>query len=88
VVIRDTFTVVGNKEGEGPLKDNFDLIVDDLWGEETWEKCESKLQLEAVKLALTNAKLLESNIDYLFSGDLLNQIISSSFAARKLGMPF
>jgi len=59
-----------------------------LWGEETWEKCESKLQLEAVKLALTNAKLLESNIDYLFSGDLLNQIISSSFAARKLGMPF
>jgi len=84
-----TASIVGTKEGDGPLKDYFDVIIqDDLWGEETWEKCESKLQLEAVKLALTNAKLVESNIDYLFSGDLLNQIISSSFAARKLGMPF
>ena len=27
-------------------------------------------------------------IDYLFSGDLLNQIISSSFAAREFNIPF
>ena len=43
VFINDIFTIVGKKEGEGPLKDNFDLIVeDDLWGEDTWEKCDFK----------------------------------------------
>jgi stage V sporulation protein AD len=80
---------VGPKEGQGPLKDYFDVVLeDDLWGEESWEKSESKFQQEAVKLALSNAKLVESQVDYLFAGDLLNQIISSSYAARQLQIPF
>lgn len=84
-----TGSIVGSKEGEGPLKDYFDLIIqDDLWGEESWEKCESKLQKEAVNLALSNAKIVESQVDYLFAGDLLNQIIASSFSARSLQIPF
>lgn len=84
-----TATIVGPKEGDGPLKDYFDLILeDDLWGESSWEKCESKLQEEAVKLALNNAKLVPDQVDYLFAGDLLNQIISSSYAARQLKIPF
>jgi len=87
--IISTATIVGPKEGDGPLKEYFDTIIeDDLWGEESWEKCESKLQQEAVKAALFNAKLSESEIDYLFAGDLLNQIISSSYAARQLKIPF
>lgn len=84
-----TATIVGPKEGDGPLKDYFDLILDDdLWGEESWEKCESKLQQEAVKLALNNANMVPAQVDYLFAGDLLNQIISSSYAARQLKIPF
>lgn len=87
--IISTASIVGPKEGDGPLKDYFDLILeDDLWGEDSWEKGESKLQQEAVKLALTKAKLVPSQIDYLFAGDLLNQIISSSYAARQLQIPF
>lgn len=82
-------SIVGPKEGKGPLKDYFDLIIqDDLWGEESWEKCESKLQKEAIRMALNKAKLVESQIDYLFAGDLLNQIIASSFSARELQIPF
>ncbi|WIV10724.1 stage V sporulation protein AD [Proteiniborus sp. MB09-C3] len=87
--IISTASIVGPKEGDGPLKDYFDLILDDdLWGEESWEKSEAKLQLEAVKLALNNAKIVPSQVDYLFAGDLLNQITSSSYAARELKIPF
>ncbi len=88
VIIRDTFTVVGSKEGEGPLKDNFDLIVDDLWGEDSWEKSERKFQKTAVETLLNKNRLQKDDIDLLISGDLLNQIVSSSFAARDIGLPY
>lgn len=84
-----TGTFVGKKEGEGPLKDYFDNIVnDDLFGEESWEKAESKFSREAVKLAISKEKLEPKDIDFLFGGDLLDQIISSSFSARELRIPF
>lgn len=84
-----TATIVGSKEGQGPLKDYFDMIIqNDLWGEDSWEKCEAKLQQETVRLALKNAKIVETQVDYLFAGDLLNQIIASSFSARSLQIPF
>lgn len=87
--IISTATIVGPKEGDGPLKNYFDLVlVDDLWGEDSWEKAEAKFQQEAVNLALKNAKMVPSQVDYLFAGDLLNQIISSSYAARQLKIPF
>lgn len=87
--IISTATIVGPTEGKGPLKDYFDQILeDDKWGQESWEKCETKLQEEAIRMALANASLSESNIDYLFAGDLLNQIISSSYAARQLSIPY
>ncbi|MFA5524612.1 MAG: stage V sporulation protein AD [Tissierellales bacterium] len=87
--IISTATIVGPKEGEGPLKGYFDLVLeDDLWGEDSWEKSEAKLQQEAVKLALFKSKMVPSQVDYLFGGDLLNQIISSAYAARSLKIPF
>jgi stage V sporulation protein AD len=88
VVIRDTFTVVGSKEGKGPLKDKFDLIADDLWGEDSWEKSERKFQKTAVETLLNKNRLQKNDIDLLIAGDLLNQIVSSSFAARDIGLPF
>ncbi|NMB08772.1 MAG: stage V sporulation protein AD [Tissierellia bacterium] len=84
-----TASVVGPKEGDGPLKNYFDIILeDDLWGQESFEKSESKIQEEAIKLAITNANLSPKDIEYLFSGDLLNQIISSSYTARQLEIPY
>lgn len=89
VVIRDTYTIAGSKEGEGPLKNNFDMIVqDDKWGEETFEKSERKFQLTAIENLLKKNSIANSEIDLLISGDLLNQIISSSFAARSLEIPY
>lgn len=79
----------GKKESEGPLGQCFDLThADNTLGEDSWEKAESKLQLEAVTTALQKAGLKCSDIDVLFSGDLLNQCIASTFGLITTGAPF
>ncbi len=81
--------VGGKKEGEGPLKRHFDyLTADDTFGEKTWEKAEQRCQKLATKLALEKWGREQSALDYLLAGDLLNQCISSSFAARGSDVPF
>ena len=84
-----TASIVGPKEGKGPLKDWFDVILkDDLNGKETFEKAESSMLYDAIKKSISNAGLKEADIDYMFTGDLLNQLTSSSFAARGIDIPF
>lgn len=81
--------VGGKKEGQGPLCSCFDLILDDdMYGEKTWEKAESKMLKEAMLLALKKSGKEKRDIDMVLSGDLLNQIMSSSFMARDLHLPF
>lgn len=87
--IISTYSIVGPKEGEGPLGEYFDEILnDDLFGKESYEKAESEMIYTAITSAIKRANLKEDDINYLFAGDLLNQITSSSFAARKLNIPF
>lgn len=87
--IVSTYTIVGPKEGEGPLKDYFDYILeDDTWGQASFEKAEAKMQEETIKAAITNGNLTNQDIDYLLAGDLLNQIISSTYTARQLSIPY
>jgi len=82
-------SVVGKKEGEGPLKDSFDIINNDTtFGENSWEKAETKMQSTALARALDKAAISPSSLDYVFAGDLLNQCISSSFAVRDSDLPF
>lgn len=84
-----TSSVVGPKEGEGPLKDYFDIILkDDLNGEDSFEKAESSILYYAISEAIKNANLKESQIDFLLAGDLLNQLTSANFAARDIDIPF
>ncbi len=84
-----TATIVGPKEGQGPLAKYFDLILnDDIYNEKSWEKAEKKMLKEAIEMAVKKSNLPNSNIDFLIAGDLLNQIISAGFAARELGFPF
>ncbi len=82
-------SVAGKKEAEGPLSQHFDIIMEDAeWGEETWEKTESKMQKAALSRAAEKAELDVANINYLFAGDLLNQCISSTFGLIDFGIPF
>ncbi|MCI9393597.1 MAG: stage V sporulation protein AD [Oscillospiraceae bacterium] len=81
--------VVGKKEGDGPLANSFDFISqDDTFGQASWEKAESSMQKQALSLALDKAGRSAGNLDWLFAGDLLNQCISSSYAARGQAIPF
>jgi len=84
-----THSIVGPKEGQGPLSGYFDQILnDDTYGENSYEKAESQMMFTAISETIKKANLKEGDINYLFSGDLLNQIISSSFAAREFSIPF
>lgn len=81
--------IAGPKEGEGPLAAHYDEVIhDDLYGEETWEKAECRFFYEACTRCLQKAGLTTAQLDVLLGGDLLNQITCASTAARELGTPF
>ena len=83
-----TASVVGTKEGEGPLAEEFDCIgSDDKFGQDTWEAAESSLQQEALTLALGKADKKPEDMRYLFAGDLLGQLIASSFGLKTFEIP-
>lgn len=81
--------LAGKKEGEGPLGQLFDAVVpDDLFGEESWEKAEQHFFYTAALTCLNKAGVSPGEVDVLLGGDLLNQIMAASMAARELGTPF
>ncbi len=81
--------IVGPKEGQGPLKQYFDEIVDDeMFGEKSWEKAESRFMRETLAKILTKANKPPGQINYIFAGDLLNQCTASNFGLRESGIPF
>lgn len=88
-VIASAASIVGPKEGQGPLAGYFDEIVDDnLWGEKSWEKAEAKFMREVLAKAVSKASLAMNALDYAIAGDLMNQCISASFGLRESGIPF
>ena len=84
-----TGTIAGPKECAGVIGKYVDkALSDDTFGESTYEKAECKMLKYAVSQTIANAGETEKNIDMIISGDLLNQIISASFAARDFDFPF
>ncbi len=82
-------SIVGPKEGRGPLADWFDTILeDDILGQKSWELAEMEMVRRCAKSAMSQAKLADEDVQAMLGGDLNNQIIASSFAARTLGIPF
>ena len=82
-------SVVGKFESEGPLGNEFDAYDQDArFGEESYEKAESRLQKIAIETALRKSNYNEKDIDCIFAGDLLNQCIGSSFGIRNMKIPF
>ena len=82
-------TVAGTKECEGIVGRYVETALsDDMFGESTYEKAECKMLSHVIDGAIANAGLRREQIDVIISGDLLNQIISASFAARDFSVPF
>ena len=87
--ILETASIVGPKEANGPLSKYFDkCLEDEFWGENSWEKAESKMIKEASNLAISKSNLPISDINFCLAGDLLNQCISSNFGLREINIPF
>ena len=79
----------GPLEAEGPLSEDIDILHDDPYmGQDSFEKAEKLMIEEAAMKALEKAGVDKDEVGVFISGDLINQIIASSFAARTLGIPY
>lgn len=89
VYINDTACVVGKFEHNGPLSKYFDKCYDDFYmGEKSFEKGEIRMILDSTKILLNKCNVKNEDIDLFISGDLINQITPSSYAARELGINY
>ncbi len=83
------YTIVGKKEGEGIFSGFFDKVLEnDFFEEKTFEKAERKMIEHSILGAVKKSGIGVDNIDIILAGDLLNQIISSSYAARQFSLPY
>ena len=88
VYILNSASVVGTKEGQGPLGLLFDKVgEDDMFGCATWEEAESVLQKDAVYLAMEKSGVKPEDISFIFAGDLLGQSIATTFGISTYQIP-
>ena len=86
VYINDSITISGPYEKKGPLGNYFDKSYNEFYfGTKSWEEAESKLIEESIDLLIKKTNKIP---ELMISGDLLNQIISSNYAASKIGIPY
>lgn len=86
--IMEAASIVGKKEGDGPLGHLFDYIEEDpKFGKNTWEEAESELQLRTARKVMEKSGISEEQIRYLFAGDLLAQGIATSYGIMELQIP-
>lgn len=81
--------VGGEKEACGPMGKYFQqTIADNKMGEKCFESAEIDLLTCAINGALKSCDLTTNDIDAFVAGDLLNQITTSSYVAREVGLPY
>lgn len=82
-------SAAGCEEGKGSFGSEFDIVsYDNKFGEDTWEKAEKKMVQDTIGYALNKSGVSTSDLDLIIGGDLLNQIITSSYTARDYSVPF
>lgn len=88
-VITCAYSSVGPKETQGPMGKYFDHhCQDELLGEDTWEKAEARLVQTTIQGLLDRARKVSHDIQYIFAGDLQNQVIASTFGIKDFNIPF
>lgn len=87
--VESRYAIVGGKEGRGPFANYFDVVLnDDLCGQKSYELAEREILERTILGAIQKGNIDLKDIDFMIGGDLLNQIISSSFSARHFETPF
>lgn len=88
-VILSTGVVGGPFEAEGNLRDDFDHVYSDIWmNESSFEKAQTRMLEEASYTALAKVNKKPEDMQFIFTGDLINQITTTSFACRTLSIPY
>lgn len=88
-VIISSAAVGGPFEAKGPLAEDFDILHEDIWlGQDSFEKAERVFLEHACERAIKKAAMKKEDIQFFLSGDLINQIVPSSFTARTLDIPY
>ena len=88
VYLKSVYTVAGPEEERGLLT-NIDYTFSDFYAtKKSIEKAESHLAFVSMKGAIAKAGIKSTNIDLLLAGDLLNQITASTYAAKRLEIPY
>ncbi|WP_370294385.1 stage V sporulation protein AD [Rossellomorea marisflavi] len=87
--ILSTGVVGGPFEKKGRLSADFDRFYDDVrMGTDTYEKANRTMIEDAVSIALEKKSITKNDVQFFLTGDLINQITPSSFAARTIGLPY
>lgn len=89
VYLNETARIAGPYEKNGPMANTFDKTYSDFYfGRDTWEQAEVKLIEESTEIVLKKMKKTKQDLDVHISGDLLNQLVASNYAARTLAIPY
>lgn len=89
VYLNDTARIAGPYELAGPLSNTFDKTYHEFYfGRPTWEQAEVKLIEESVDIVLSKVGKTKKDVDLHISGDLLNQLVASNYAANSIKIPF
>lgn len=88
-VILSTGVSGGPFEANGKLKEDFDILHDDLYmGQDSYEKAQRVLMEEASQTALEKGNVSKEDVQFFIAGDLINQITPTSMAARTIELPY
>src|SRR5699024_5333686 len=88
-VIISTATVGGPVEARGKIPEAFDILHDDLWlQQESFEKAQQIMMEEACQHTIKNSPIEKEQVEFFISGDLINQITPTSFAAHTIDVPY
>ncbi|MBM7540401.1 stage V sporulation protein AD [Amphibacillus cookii] len=88
-VISSSATVTGPFEGKGAIANKIDLIHKDLYmGQPSFEQAHQQLIEDACQLTVQKASIRYQEVDLFISGDLINQMTPTNFAARHHHIPF
>lgn len=89
ISVIESASTVGTKEGQGPLREYFDVILEDNKNKgKNWEQAESNIVKDNINLLIKKSGLKKDAINYIVTGDLLNQCCGSTYGIRELGIPF
>ena len=86
--ITEVASVVGKKEGDGPIGHLFDKVSDDdKFGKDNWDEAESEMQRQTLEVLLNKAAMTPAQIRYIYAGDLLGQLIATSYGVMDYNIP-